>query len=135
MRKLICEMAGSGIVMLCIAGVLGLGRGFQPVCGFNYGAKRYDRVKKAFRFCVALSTAALTVMAILCFTFAPDVIALFRKDDFEVVKMGAFMLRAQCLSFQIMKGNHRRNHHYINNVAYRIQRKRINSRPSIASNS
>ena len=90
------------IVMLCIAGVLGLGQGFQPVCGFNYGAKRYDRVKKAFRFCVTLSTAALTVMAILCFTFAPDVIALFRKDDFEVVKIGAFMLRAQCLSFPIM---------------------------------
>jgi putative MATE family efflux protein len=90
------------ITMLSISGVLGLGQGFQPVCGFNYGAKRYDRVKKAFRFCVTLSTAALTMLAILCFIFAPDVIALFRKDDFVVIQTGAFMLRAQCLSFPVL---------------------------------
>ena len=90
------------IVMLSIAGVLGLGQGFQPVCGFNYGAKRYDRVKKAFRFCVTLSTTVLTMLAIVCFIFAPDVIALFRKDDSEVVEIGAFMLRTQCLSFPIV---------------------------------
>jgi putative MATE family efflux protein len=90
------------IVMLSIAGVLGLGQGFQPVCGFNYGAGLYDRVKKAFRFCVTLSTAALTMLAILCFIFAPEIIALFRKDDYEVIQTGAFMLRAQCLSLPVV---------------------------------
>ena len=90
------------IVMLSIAGVLGFGQGFQPVCGFNYGAKRYDRVKTAFRFCVTLSTAALTVLAILCFIFAPEVVALFRKDDPGVISIGAFMLRAQCLSLPVV---------------------------------
>ena len=90
------------IVMLSIAGVLGFGQGFQPVCGFNYGAKQYDRVKNAFRFCVTLSTAVLTTLAIMCFIFAPHVIALFRKDDSDVVKMGTFMLRAQCFSFPIV---------------------------------
>jgi len=90
------------IVMLSIAGVLGFGQGFQPVCGFNYGAKRYDRVKKAFRFCVTFSTAVLTMLAIICFIFAPHAIALFRKDDAEVVSIGAFMLRAQCLSLPVV---------------------------------
>jgi putative MATE family efflux protein len=90
------------IVMLSMAGVLGFGQGFQPVCGFNYGAGRYDRVKKAFRFCVTLSTAALTLLAVLCFIFAPEVIAFFRKDDHEVIGIGVFMLRAQCFSLPIV---------------------------------
>jgi putative MATE family efflux protein len=90
------------IVMLSIAGVLGFGQGFQPVCGFNYGAKQYDRVRKAFWFSANLSTVVLTLLAILCFAFAPDIIALFRKEDSEVIKTGAFMLRAQCLSFPVL---------------------------------
>jgi len=90
------------IVMLSVAVVMGLGYGFQPVCGFNYGAKLYHRVKKAFRFCVTVSTAWLTILAILCFIFAPEIIALFREEDSAVIETGAFMLRAQCLSFPII---------------------------------
>ena len=90
------------VTMLMIAGVLGFGQGFQPICGFNYGAKKYDRVMAAFRFCVTSSTVFLTVTAILCFVYAPEIVALFQREDPSVIHIGTFMLCAQCLSFPVM---------------------------------
>jgi putative MATE family efflux protein len=85
-------------VILVAASVMGFGQGFQPVCGFNYGAGRYDRVKKAFWFCVKLSTAILAVAGTMLAVFAPKIIALFRKDDPAVVAIGAKYLRLHCIS-------------------------------------
>jgi putative MATE family efflux protein len=79
--------------------IIGFGQGFQPVCGFNYGAKRYDRVKKAFWFCIRFSTALLVVLAAACFILAPEIISIFRKDDPQVIGVGVLALRAQCFSF------------------------------------
>lgn len=53
----VSQFAGSAL--------LGFGQGFQPVCGFNYGAKRFDRVTKAFWFCVRVSTVALIARPVL----------------------------------------------------------------------
>jgi putative MATE family efflux protein len=78
--------------------MLGFGQGFQPVCGFNYGAGLYDRLKKAFWFCVRLSSAGLLIIAILLSIFAPQVITLFRKGDPEVIRIGALGLRLHCIS-------------------------------------
>jgi putative MATE family efflux protein len=85
------------VFMLASSVTLGLGQAFQPVCGFNFGAKRYDRVKKAFWFCLGISTVILIIIAIVCFIFAPSIIALFRHDDANVLKVGTFMIRAQSL--------------------------------------
>lgn len=82
--------------------IIGFGQGFQPVCGFNYGAKRYDRVKKAFWFCLRFSTVLLIIIAAVCFMFAPDIIAFFRKDDPQVISVGTLALRAQCFSFPLL---------------------------------
>jgi putative MATE family efflux protein len=82
--------------------IIGFGQGFQPVCGFNYGAKHYDRVKKAFWFCLRLSTVLLVILTAVCFIFASDIISLFRKDDPAVISVGAFALRAQCFSFPFL---------------------------------
>ncbi|MDR3249342.1 MAG: MATE family efflux transporter [Treponema sp.] len=89
------------VVMLASSALLGLGQGFQPVCGFNYGAKRYDRVKKAFWFCLRLSTVTLIILAVVCFIFAPDIIAQFRKDDPKVIAVGTLTLRLQCFVFPL----------------------------------
>ncbi len=86
------------IAMFGASTMLGFGQGFQPVCGFNYGAKLYDRVKKGFWFSVKISTAVLMVVAAAGFVFAPQLIALFR-DDPEVIACGTLALRLQCLSF------------------------------------
>lgn len=89
------------IVIFANSAMLGFGQGFQPVCGFNYGAKCYDRVRAAFNFCIKLSTALLTVLAVVGFIFAPDIIRLFRAEDPLVVSIGAMSLRLVCLSFPL----------------------------------
>ncbi|MDR0301554.1 MAG: MATE family efflux transporter [Treponema sp.] len=78
--------------------VLGFGQGFQPVCGFNYGAKLYSRVKKAFWFCVHFCFIGLLIISAALAIFAPQIIALFRKDDLEVITLGARGLRLLCVS-------------------------------------
>jgi len=82
--------------------VLGFGQGLQPVSGFNFGAKLYSRVKKAFWFCVRLSCGILVTISIVMVIFAPQIIALFRKDDFEVIAIGARGLRFNCISLPFM---------------------------------
>lgn len=87
--------------------IIGFGQGFQPICGFNYGAKRYDRVRTAFWFCVKISFFFLLAVAVVAFVFAPQIILLFLKDDPEVARIGATALRLQCVflptfSFVIM---------------------------------
>jgi Na+-driven multidrug efflux pump len=83
------------VVMLMNSAILGFGQGFQPVCGFNYGARRYDRVKRAFWFCVRLTTILLFLLALASAAFAPRIIALFRRDDLEVIRIGTLALRFQ----------------------------------------
>jgi putative MATE family efflux protein len=87
-------MAGSALI--------GFGQGFQPVCGFNYGAKLYGRVKQAFRFCLRLSTVILFILGIAGFILAPGIIAFFRKDDPVVIQTGALALRFQCVTFPLL---------------------------------
>lgn len=84
------------IFMFVFSAMLGFGQGYQPVVGFNYGAKMYDRVRQSFRFSVLVGTILLTVLGIIGFIFAPQIMALFRRDDLEVISIGAFACRAQC---------------------------------------
>ncbi|MBQ5711859.1 MAG: MATE family efflux transporter [Oscillospiraceae bacterium] len=86
------------IMMFGASTMIGFGQGFQPVCGFNYGAGLYHRVKEGFWFCVKTSVVFLTGAGALMFAFAPQLIALFR-DDPEVIACGAAALRFQCLTF------------------------------------
>jgi Na+-driven multidrug efflux pump len=78
--------------------MLGFGQGFQPVCGFNYGAGLYSRVKEGFWFCVKVSAAVLIVVATVGFIFAPQLVSLFR-DDPDVIAFGARALRFNFATF------------------------------------
>lgn len=86
------------IVMFGASAMIGFGQGFQPFCGFNFGAGLYERVKKGFFFSVKSSAVFLLAVSVLGFVFAPDLIALFRNDP-EVIKIGATALRFQCITF------------------------------------
>ncbi|MCQ2517440.1 MAG: MATE family efflux transporter [Lachnospiraceae bacterium] len=92
----------SRIIMFANSTVIGIGQGFQPVCGFNYGAGNYKRVKDAFAFCVKICCAFLIIVSIFGFVFAPDITAIFIKKDEvmvdTVISVGSFALRAQCIS-------------------------------------
>lgn len=76
---------------------LGIGQGFQPVCGFNYGAGKYKRVKKAFSFTLALSVGLLGTFAVVGFILAGPLVRIFRDDD-TVVEIGTLAMRLQCLA-------------------------------------
>ena len=92
------------LCMFATSMVLGFGQGFQPVCGFNYGAKLYSRVKKAFWFCIRFSSTGLLIFSIVLAIFAPNIIALFRRDDPEVIAIGARGLRLACISLPFTAG-------------------------------
>ena len=89
------------ITMFAYSVVIGFGQGFQPVCGFNYGAKKYDRVKKAFWFSVMITTCFLVVAGTLIYIFAPQFVGLFNNDS-QVIDIGATTLRFTTLSFPLV---------------------------------
>ena len=75
---------------------LGISQGFQPVSAFNFGAKKFKRVKRAFIFCCGLSMIILGVLSVLSLIFSGHIIGLFRNDA-DVIRIGTFALRAQCI--------------------------------------
>lgn len=83
------------------AAVIGLGQGFQPLCGFCYGAGRYGRVRAGFVFCVSAGTALLTGCAVVCWCCAEGIVALFRADP-AVVAVGAEAFRWQILAWPLL---------------------------------
>ena len=86
------------ITMFMTAACLGFGQGFQPVAGYSWGAKRYDRVRESFRFSAVACTLGISVAAVLIGVFARPILLLFTEDDAELVRIGVFSLRAQCLA-------------------------------------
>ena len=101
----IAAMSVVGRVMNLAASVVtGFGQGFQPVCGFNYGAFLYDRVKEGFWFCVKVATVILILLSVTGYLFAPQVIQLFSKNDPQVIASGTQALRWQCLTFPVCGG-------------------------------
>ncbi|MGI6704337.1 MAG: MATE family efflux transporter [Clostridia bacterium] len=84
-----------------ISVIIGFGQGFQPVCGFNYGAGRYDRVWNAFWFCIRTTVAVMAVTGATGYVFSKQVIAFFRKEDLDVIAIGARALRFQCMVFPL----------------------------------
>jgi len=82
------------ITMFGASAMIGFGQGFQPVCGFNYGAGLYSRVKKGFFFSVRVSFVFLLCIGAVGFVFAPQLVALFRNDP-AVVECGTLALRLQ----------------------------------------
>ena len=88
------------IAMLSFAVVIGLGQGFQPVCGFCYGAGLYDRLKEAYKFTVTIGTIFLIVLAIIGWMISGTLIGIFR-DDPEVIAIGVVALRWQLCVFPV----------------------------------
>lgn len=78
--------------------LIGVGQGFQPVCGYNYGAGLYRRVKEGFWFCVKLMSVVLIVLAVIEYIWASPIVGFFRKGDAEVIEIGDMALRLRCFT-------------------------------------
>ena len=87
----------SRIFMFIISVAIGTGQGFQPVAGFNYGARKYRRVQQACLFTMAASFCFLSVILTVCWFNAETLIRLFR-DDPEVTAVALPAFRYQCFA-------------------------------------
>ena len=87
----------SRVVFFVFSIALGIGQGFQPVAGFNYGACQHKRVRDAFRFTCAASQVVIAIGAAVLFVGAEPIIARFR-DDPEVIAVGVRALRLQAVA-------------------------------------
>lgn len=94
-------LAGIGVstkVMMFPFGIiLGFGTGFQPVVGFCWGAKRYDRVRAAFRFSAWTAAIGGGIMGLAAAIFAGPIIGLFGKSSQEMLEIGELCIRLQCI--------------------------------------
>ena len=91
----------SRIVFFLFSIALGVGQGFQPVCGFNYGAGKYSRVRKGFAVTVLISEVVIFIMSGAAFLFSGELIGIFR-DDPEVIEIGTRALRLQCIALLVL---------------------------------
>ena len=94
----------SRIMNTAVALPTGLGQGFQPVCGMNYGAGQYRRVRKAFRFTVLLALGVCLVCSLAGYTFSTQLISVFRDkaSSPEILSYGVPALCYQCLTFPLL---------------------------------
>jgi len=88
------------VIMLSGGLMIGIGQGFAPVAGYNYGAGLYKRVRQAYKFTLGVSFSLLLFIGSLLFVFAPQIVACFRNDS-DVIKIGSFALRAQAISIPL----------------------------------
>ena len=98
-------LAGIGvcnkIMMFPFGIILGFGNGFQPVAGFNWGAKQYDRVSESYRFSSWVATLGSVVMGAALYVLAPGIIRLFAGQDPHMLQIATLCLRLQCLALPI----------------------------------
>ena len=89
------------IMMFPFSIILGFGTGFQPVAGFNWGAKRYDRVRESYRYCSWVALIGAAIMAVLLALGAGWIISAFAGSDPEMHRLGALCIRLQCIALPV----------------------------------
>ncbi len=98
-------MAGIGvatkIMMFPFSIILGFGSGFQPVAGFNWGAKRFERVRESYRYAGKMAFWGAAIMALVLGLLAQPITALFAKDDPELLRLGTLCIQFQCVALPI----------------------------------
>ena len=97
-------IAGMSIVgrvaFVVFAAVIGLGQGFQPLCGFCYGARLYSRVREGYWFIVKLGTVFLVVCAVFGFIWSAGIVSVFRHDP-AVIAVGSVAMRWQLVTLPL----------------------------------
>jgi Na+-driven multidrug efflux pump len=98
-------LAGIGvstkIMMFPFSIILGFGNGFQPVVGFNWGAKRYDRVRASYRFSSTVALVGATLMGLIVAIFSDQIIIMFAGDNEYMREIGRICIIVQCIALPI----------------------------------
>ena len=99
----VAAMAITGKIFLFIFSItLGIGQGYMPVLGYNYGAKKFDRVRKAFFFTYKINTLIISVLALGGYFTAEALIRFFIAEDPQVIRIGSQAFRYLCMSMPLI---------------------------------
>ena len=89
------------VMMFPFSIILGFGSGFQPVAGFNWGAKRFDRVRESYRFCSKVAIVGSVIMAVFVGFLADTFVVLFAGTDEEMRRIGVICMVSQCIALPV----------------------------------
>lgn len=89
------------VMMFPFSIILGFGNGFQPVAGFNWGAKRFDRVQESYRFSAQVALLGSLIMAAIVAIFADTFMVLFAGTDAEMRRIGVICMVSQCIALPV----------------------------------
>ncbi len=89
------------VMMFPFSIILGFGTGFQPVAGFNWGARRYDRVQQCFRFAAWAAVIGSAALSAVLFILANPVITAFTEQGSDMQKYGELCIRLQCIALPV----------------------------------
>lgn len=101
----------NSIAMLILMPIFGINQGVQPIIGFNYGAKKYDRVKKALKIAIFAASCITVTGFIFIELFPSGIISIFNSKDKEFIAIGTFGIRIflmmlPIVGFQIVSSNY-----------------------------
>lgn len=98
-------IAGFSIVQRLVffvnSALIGYGQAYQPISGYNFGAKQFNRVRDAFNFTLKSSLVAVTAASAALVIFAPSLISIF-SDNVKVINVGSLMLKSQAAVFPFL---------------------------------
>ena len=102
------------VIMIVNAIMVGLGQGYQPVAGFNWGAGNYLRVRTALLSTVTVGTCFMTLSGLIGWWFAKDIVSVFANGDPDVISVGTLALQCQFMCFSFIPGS------MIANMTYQV---------------
>ena len=99
-------IAAMGIIfslnMLILMPVFGINQGAQPLIGYNYGARRFDRVKQALRLAIGAATAVVTLGFAVVQLFPASLVRLFSRDSAELLSIGVTAIRLVLMTLPLV---------------------------------
>lgn len=93
---------GLSVNNLIMMPVFGLNQGVQPIVGYNYGAKKYDRVKEAVKIGMLIATLFVTIGFLMSMFFSKQLVMLFNRDDIKLIEMGSTVVKIIMLAMPIV---------------------------------
>lgn len=101
----------NSVSMLILMPIFGINQGVQPIIGYNYGARKFDRVIKALKLAILAATTIVVIGFIATRIFPERLISLFNSKDKELIKVGAqgmriFLAMLPIIGFQIVSSNY-----------------------------
>lgn len=101
----------NSVAMLILMPIFGINQGSQPIIGYNYGAKSFERVKKALKLAISAATSICIVGFALVQLFPKAIINVFSNADLELINIGSngiriFLAMLPIIGFQIVSSNY-----------------------------